>query len=240
MKKVVNVSALLTEMAERQPYKRAVVFPQGRDARGRVAYTHLTFRQLDRESDCLAHGLTSAGIARGVRTILMVKPSLDFFALTFALFKVGAVPVVVDPGMGLRRMVACLKESRPQAFIGIPLAHVIRRIYPKFFSTVKVWVTVGRRWFWGGRTLEQIRRRPWQPFQAADTHRDETAAVLFRLNVEEYPDSPLAHRDLGVLLMEEGSSAQARVHLLRARELSPGPDADLDSLIMRTRVDTEP
>ncbi len=175
----VNVATHLKRMARIQPYKRAVVYPVGRDKGGRVAYSHLTFLQLDRESDCLAAGLEKVGIRRGVRTILMVTPSLEFFALTFALFKVGAVPVVVDPGMGIQRMLSCLKESRPSAFIGIPKAHVLRRIYPKFFAKVQTWVTVGRRLFWGGYTLEQIRQVPWQPYPMAQTRRDETAAVLF-------------------------------------------------------------
>lgn len=166
-------------MARIQPYKRAVVYPAGRDRNGRVAYTHLTFRQLDRESDCLGHGLQEAGIVHGTRTILMVKPSLEFFALTFALFKVGAVPVVVDPGMGIQRMLRCLEESRPEAFIGIPLAHVLRTLRPQFFRTVRTWITVGRRWFWSGLTLENIRRTPWKPYPMAQTQQDETAAILF-------------------------------------------------------------
>ena len=153
----VNVSAHLTRMALARPYQRAVVYPAGRDRNGRAAYTHLTFQQLDRESDRLAHGLVNKGLTRGTRTILMVKPSLEFFALVFAMFKCGVVPVVVDPGMGIRRMVSCFKESRPAAFIGIPLAHVIRTLFPKNFQTVKIWITVGRRWFWGGLTLKQIR-----------------------------------------------------------------------------------
>jgi len=175
----VNVSSYLKRMAELQPYKRAVVYPAGRDKNGRVAYSHLTFRQLDQESDCLAHGLESAGITRNTRTILMVKPSIEFFALTFALFKTGAVPVVVDPGMGIRRMIRCFQESRPQAFIGIPLAHVLRTIYPKFFNTVTTWITVGRRWFWSGLTLKQIRRVPWKPYKTAETRGNDTAAILF-------------------------------------------------------------
>jgi acyl-CoA synthetase (AMP-forming)/AMP-acid ligase II len=63
----------------------------------------------------------------------MVKPSIEFFALIFAIFKTGAVPVVVDPGMGIRRMLACFKSTRPQAFIGSPLAHVVRTVFPGFF-----------------------------------------------------------------------------------------------------------
>src|SRR5210317_799342 len=115
---VVNIASYLKRVAGIEPYKRAVVYPAGRDNSGRVMYSHLTFLQLDRESDCLAHGMEKAGITRGTRTILMVKPSLEFFIIIFALFKTGAVPVVVDPGMGIRRMVACFKEGRPEAFIG--------------------------------------------------------------------------------------------------------------------------
>jgi acyl-coenzyme A synthetase/AMP-(fatty) acid ligase len=89
------------------------------------------------------------------------------------------VPVVVDPGMGIRRMVSCLRESRPRAFVGIPAAHVLRTFYPKYFKTVKTSVTVGGRWFWGGHGLKQIRRLPWRPYPMADTRRDDIAAVLF-------------------------------------------------------------
>jgi len=175
----VNVAAHLKQMASRRPYKRAVVAPAGRDPRGRVAYSHLTFLQLHQYSDGLAHGLEKVGIGRGTRTILMVKPSLEFFALTFALFKVGAVPVVVDPGMGIGRMLRCHQASRPEAFIGIPAAHILRTLRPRFFKTVKTWVTVGRRWFWGGHTLAQIGSFPWRPYDAADTAGDDTAAILF-------------------------------------------------------------
>ncbi len=175
----VNVAHYLTTMARVQPYRRAVVYPAKRDANGRVAYSHLTFRQLDRESDCFAHGLSQAGIDRGTRTILMVRPSLEFFALTFAMFKVGAVPVMVDPGMGVRRMLACLRESQAEAIIGVPPAHALRTLCPGYFKEVKVAVTVGRRWFWGGLTLTDIRALPWEPFRIADTRPDEIAAILF-------------------------------------------------------------
>lgn len=175
----VNIASYLKQAAETQPFKRAVVFPATRDKKGRIAYSHLTFLQLDQESDSLAHGLTAAGCIRGTRTVLMVKPSLDFFVLIFALFKIGAVPVVVDPGMGVQRMVGCFKSTRPEAFIGIPLAHLVRTIYPGFFKTVKTWITVGRRWFWGGFTLEQLRKSPDKAYTCAKTGRDDMAAVLF-------------------------------------------------------------
>jgi acyl-CoA synthetase (AMP-forming)/AMP-acid ligase II len=175
----VNVAHRLKTMARIQPYRRAVVFPAGRDQNGRVAYSHLTFRQLDRESDCFARGLEAAGIVRGTRTILMVRPSLEFFALTFAMLKVGAVFVMVDPGMGIGRMLTCLSESRANALIGIPAAHLLRIVRPKYFESVKINVTVGRRWLWKGLGLNDIRALPWQPYEVAATRSDEMAAILF-------------------------------------------------------------
>jgi acyl-CoA synthetase (AMP-forming)/AMP-acid ligase II len=175
----VNVAHYLRTMARVQPYRRAVVYPAAHDNNGRVAYSHLTFRQLDRESDCFAHGLVQAGITRGTRTIVMLRPSLEFFALTFAMLKVGAVPVMVDPGMGVRRMLSCLRESRAQALIGIPPAHVLRILCPGYFKEIHTYITVGLRWFWSGSTLKDIRALPWKSFSIANTGKDELAAILF-------------------------------------------------------------
>ncbi len=177
--KRVNVASLMTEMAERSPFKRAVVAPQAADRDGRITYSHLTFRQLDEESGNLAASLEAIGIRRGTRTILMVTPSIDFFVLTFALFKAGAVPVVVDPGMGIGRMLSCLEKGRPEAFIGIPKAHVLRLLKPGYFKTVRTMVTVGKKWGWGGHTLTELKNRQNAPHTPAPTVRDETAAILF-------------------------------------------------------------
>ncbi|MGD8241298.1 MAG: fatty acid CoA ligase family protein [Desulfobacterales bacterium] len=175
----VNIAHRLKLTTKRMPSKRAVVQTAGHDRQGRIAYSHLTFAQLDRASDRLALGLEHSGIVRGTKTVLMVKPGIDFFVLIFALFKVGAVPVVVDPGMGMQRMLRCLESTTPRAFIGISAAHVVRALFPRFFRSVKIAVTAGRRLFWGGTTLAHLSRHPWQPYAPAPTHRDETAAILF-------------------------------------------------------------
>jgi acyl-coenzyme A synthetase/AMP-(fatty) acid ligase len=111
----------------------------------------------------------------------MVKPSLELFALTLALFKLGAVPVMVDPGIGVRRMRRCLAESEPEAFIGVPEAHAARVVLGWARGTARISVTVGRRWFWGGPTLSELaaRGRGGEPFAVAETGDDEAAAILF-------------------------------------------------------------
>lgn len=153
----VNVAAWLPLRAAEQPDKPAIIWRTGRDAAGRAIYSHFTFRELNQESDACAFGMEKAGIHRGTRTILMVRPSPDFFVLTFALYKIGAVPVLIDPGMGRHNMIECLRAVDAEAFIGIPLAHILRIMNPRAFNRVTVVITVGRRWFWRGPRLCDIR-----------------------------------------------------------------------------------
>lgn len=176
---VINIAYYLKKNAHALPHKRAVVYPAGKDKSGRVAYAHLTFKQLDHESDIIAYGLNSVGINKGTRTIIMVNPSIDFFTLIFALFKTGAVPVVVDPGMGIKRMLVCFAKSSPEAFIGIPKAHILRIIRPKTFKNIKTFITVGKRWLWSGYTLNDIRINSQKPYKIAATGKDDLAAILF-------------------------------------------------------------
>ncbi len=139
----INIATHLKDMARLRPEQMAVMFPESRDRQGRTAYTSLTFRQLDDESDHIAAGLTGTGIGRGVRTALMVPPSLEFFSLTFALFKAGAVPVFIDPGMGLKNIGKCLAEAEPVGFIGITKAHIARWLFGWGKGSLTKFVRVG-------------------------------------------------------------------------------------------------
>lgn len=181
-----NIAEHLPRMAERYPDKPAIVLPArgrdgGQDAHPTLGagYRHMTFHELDQQVDRCAHGLERVGITGGTRTILMVRPGVEFFALTFALFKVGAVPVLIDPGMGARQVARCLAPIRAEAFIGIPPAHVLRTVFRGAFRTVRIAVTVGRRWFWGGQRLDDLRTGPWRRYELAPTLPDARAAILF-------------------------------------------------------------
>ena len=163
----VNVACHLAHMAQAHPFKRAVVCPAGRDAAGRVAYAHLSFQQLDRESDQIAHGLLKTGIGLGTRSILMVRPGLDFFCLIFAIFKVAQCRWSSTPAWG---SAACSHASTRRGPRPSSASRWRMRCAPFSGRPSKPYATgspVGRRWFWGGPTLTQLRRREWTPFAAA-------------------------------------------------------------------------
>lgn len=185
----VNIASHLKDMAEHHPDQSAVKMPVSRDAEGKTFYNNLSYRQLDEESDFIAAGLDQCGIGPGSKTVLMVPPSLEFFSLTFALFKAGAIPVFVDPGMGIRNLGKCLADAQPDAFIGITKAHIARVLFGWGKDSIKQLVTVGRRFGWGGYKLSEIstqgRNRQnsgaglgkrWGP---PETHAEDTAAILF-------------------------------------------------------------
>jgi acyl-CoA synthetase (AMP-forming)/AMP-acid ligase II len=147
----VNIADRLAEAAQRWPDKPAVVWPMGSDA-----FCSITFAELDGLADRVAGGLKRAGMGCGMRTVLLVPPGREFFALVFALFRIGAPPVMIDPGMGARRMAACLARVAPTAFIGVSKAHWLRVLWPGAFRSVRVAVTLGRRLLWGGLTSRGI------------------------------------------------------------------------------------
>lgn len=177
---ITNVATHLAAMAASQPDFTAVIQPRGRSRNGVIPHTAWTFRQLNDRANQIARGLEAAGVRQGVKTALLVPPSLDFYALTFAVFKVGAIPVFVDPGIGAKRFGACLAEAKPIAFIGIPKAQLARLILGWARESVELVITVGHRFFWGGLTLDElVERGSGTGDVQAPTRADETAAILF-------------------------------------------------------------
>ncbi|NQV26512.1 MAG: AMP-binding protein [Rhodopirellula sp.] len=176
----VNIAERLRKSAKLYPHQKAVVFPAGRDSRGRVTYSHLTFAQLDEESDRLAQGLINFGVQPGHRLVLMVRPSLEFIALTFALFKTGAIAVLIDPGMGRSNIFDCLETVEPDGFVAIPIVQAVRTLNRRKFPSARLNVTVGgRRWFWGGTTYEELVATSPAGFESARTKATDPAAIIF-------------------------------------------------------------
>ncbi len=175
----VNVARRLTAMAAARPEQIAVVMPLARDKHGQRQYRTITFAEFEADTNRIATGLIAAGARPGMRIVLMVRPSIDFIALVFALFKTGVVTVLIDPGMGRTRMIRCLEEVEPDGFVAIGLVHAARVILRRKFARSKLNVTVGRRWFWGGLTLDDVHARGDAATFCADTSADDAAAIIF-------------------------------------------------------------
>lgn len=179
--KILNFVEHLQRIAKDHPAHLAAVIQKFDSSKQQVNYTEITFQDLNARSDQAASGLEQLGIRPGVRTVLMVPPGIEFFLLTFALFKVGAIPILVDPGMGIKNLKKCLAQAQPQAFIGIPKAQLARAILGWGKDTIdknKI-VTVGKKFLWGGTTLDQLMAKASPSYTMQPIAPDETSAILF-------------------------------------------------------------
>ena len=100
MNSVQNIAEWVTYQATERPHQRALVFPEGRDDSGRRMYTQLTFAQTESMINRMARGFQEVGIEKGERVCVFITPCLEFMPIVFALYKVGAIVVLIDPGMG--------------------------------------------------------------------------------------------------------------------------------------------
>jgi len=171
-----NTATFLAASANAWPEREAVIEAKGNK--------RITFAQLEQRANHMAAGLREAGIEFGDRVCVFVPASIEFVALTFALFKLGAVPVLADPGMGRKRLLECVQRIQPRGLIGVAKALAARRLFPAAFESVEVTVSVGRSLLLGGRALAAVESNGAK-LQGddlglpADTAASDEAAILF-------------------------------------------------------------
>jgi acyl-CoA synthetase (AMP-forming)/AMP-acid ligase II len=171
-----NISGHLAAVAAERPGEIAVKIPRGRDASGDIDYLALSFAELGREAAAWRAHLAGSGLRPGDRTLVMVPPGLPLIALSFALFQHGAVPVVIDPGMGLRHFLRCVARSRPRALVGVPPVLLLSRLFRGPFRSVSLRFHAS-----ASRTARLAAGRPLQepPPPPADALPGDLAAILF-------------------------------------------------------------
>ena len=171
-----NVARLLDEAAAECPQRPAVrVQPSG----GRGAWREASYAELRRDSHALANALAARGVRPGDRACVFVRPGPELLALTYALFRIGAVPVLADPGMGRRRLLAVVEKMAPRVFLGISAAHLARQLFRRAFRSCEHFVTVGRKLGWSGPTYAQLLAEGAGEHDCLDTSHEDEAAILF-------------------------------------------------------------
>ena len=79
----------------------------------------ITWRHLASVVDDLALGMLDAGILPGDRVALLVPPGADLTAAVYACWRVGAIIVVADSGLGPRGLARALRGAWPRHVIGV-------------------------------------------------------------------------------------------------------------------------
>jgi len=127
-----SVATYLTLSAEKYPHMPALV------CGAKVpTFSPLSFSQLDQMVDQASKELLLSKIKEGDKTLLFVNPGPGLIIWAFALFRIGAIPVVIDPGMGMRSFLSCIRRTLPDAMVGISKAFWMSRLLPRSFKSVR-------------------------------------------------------------------------------------------------------
>lgn len=173
-----NIADRLKSRAEEFPQKIALIRPKL--FLGIKTQKTLTFEQLYQRVLCYEEGFKRIGITNGMRVLVFVKPGLRLAPVTFALFKMGAVPVFIDPGMGKKNLLSCIEKAHPEALIGEPIVHVIKKSAPKAFSSIKILIKTKGILPLGISSLKEFESlSPSQKLSSHQVHPDDLAAILF-------------------------------------------------------------
>lgn len=168
-----NIARHLPLRAAEQPDRIAIKVPRGRDSRGHINYLALTYRELDAETVAWSGRLQQRGVRAGDRVLVMVRQGLPLIAAVFALFRLGAVPVIIDPGMGRKNFLACVTRTRPRVLLGIPYAQILSHLFRAAFRSVEI-----RCWVSSSPTHRQSAAGDVVP-PLVDPAPDSLAAILF-------------------------------------------------------------
>ena len=172
-----NIAQTLPDIAAQFPDRPGLIVKNGQQ------YRSWTFRELNCLADWFAGQLSARGVKRGDRVILMVRPSVEFITLTFALFKIGAVIILIDPGMGYKNLLKCIGRVKPDVFIGILKAHIFKTLFSGPFRTIRTSICIGPSCGCFGRFLsaeKAVKSSSFgKEFPAAFMNRDDPAAILF-------------------------------------------------------------
>ena len=163
-----NISGYLRKNADVSPDKPALLNPE-----------RISYRELDAEVDRYSFFLEKSGIKPGTKTILMVPAGPEMLYITFALFRISAIPVMIDPGMGIRALLKALEGVNAEAFIGIPKAHLLILIRPSVFRNVKIRLTTAGCWFPGVKKIIKYSEAERMIYPALKDDPGRMAAIFF-------------------------------------------------------------
>jgi len=175
-----NASAFIDLFGDRQPSNVALAAAHGRGKDGEPQFRTRSFLELKERVHGYAQAFADQGLQPGDRAGVFITDGIEFVTVVYALQRLGAVPVLIDPGMGVPNMRACIREQKMRALIGVKKAHVLRLVFGKDFADVKVKVVTDAGWFFGAKGLDKLyQKNAGVEFKAHTPKPGEPATIVY-------------------------------------------------------------
>lgn len=210
-----HIGAPIAELAgdPRHAHHPAVVELGAEDGETR----EISWSLLNRRVDDIAAGLLGHGVRPGDRVSLLITPGADLTGVLYACFRIGAVAVVADAGLGMAGLTRAVIGSHPDWFIGIKKALVGARAlgWPGRRLSVEQLPTVDRVALGVETSIAELarsgsmQRELGAPLDAAWPAPDDDAAILFTSgSTGPAKGAVLTHRQLGAMFTAVGDTLQ--------------------------------
>lgn len=177
---IFDLAEVALGIARTDPGRVAVIEPDGHNGNGTRAYRTYTYAQLSEDVESVAIGLREMGVVERTRTVFMTPPSYGGCVVGLALTRVGATTVWIDPSVGYLNVAERLRRLKPEAFVGLPLAHLGRMTFGWGARFRMKCISVGPAIVPGTRSWQSL-RRPLPPggIVRADVKPTDPAAIMY-------------------------------------------------------------
>ena len=210
-----HIGAPIAELAAdpRHAHSPAVVELGAEDGETR----EISWSLLNRRIDDIAAGLLAHGVRPGDRVSLLITPGADLTGVLYACFRIGAVAVVADAGLGTAGLTRAVIGSHPDWFIGIKKALVGARAlgWPGRRLSVEQLPTVDRVALGVETSIAELARSGsvmrdlGAPLDAPWPDPEADAAILFTSgSTGPAKGAVLTHRQLGAMFDAVGDTLQ--------------------------------
>ena len=176
-----SLSSTFERIIEKNPNKVALYLPERPRLFSAKAHKKYTYKELGEASDRIAFALERAGVERKMRAVLLLNPSFEFFAMVIAMFKIGVVPVFLNPRIGLKQLSKCIQEVKPDIFIGNTLTFMIKPFLGLEKDSIKINIVGGIKIAVGAITLKALiaKAEPKKKYHSIPLEPEDQAAIMF-------------------------------------------------------------
>ena len=138
---------------------------------GRVE-TELSYLELERDKNRMAHVFQNLGIEKGDRVIFLIPKSVIFVVAHLALQKIGAISVPLNPGFKKSELDYLLNDARAKAILSEPGREpLIREIDP---GTANLIIDTQKPY----QEIEVLRKAS-EAFSPVEIHPDDPALIIY-------------------------------------------------------------
>ncbi|HEV8292189.1 MAG TPA: AMP-binding protein, partial [Tepidisphaeraceae bacterium] len=206
-----NIARMLSSMAEERPKEPAII----ESLHGRERRT--SFGELELAARSAAAMLAADGLRAGDHTLILQPMSADLYVALLAVFRLGAIAMVLDPSAGPKHVQRCCTIQPPKALIASKRAHLLR-LRVGALRKIPLKYSIGGRFLFTRRWERLVKFPPNASMHACNL--DTPALLTFTSGSTGQPKA--AVRSHGLLLAQ-------RTALKEALNLEPG-QIDLSTL----------